>query len=173
MYCKSCGIKIDDDSKFCSTCGTKQSIVIKPINCIDLSIKEYPTSGKNNFIVNKKNTEYYSKDSDATALGVLLIIIFGFIYYLSYDKTFHIEDVIFYFVVSLIFKIISIIKVVNVAKRQNRNQTFWGIFAFIVPALALIIIGQTKKLFDYYEQKGNDESKGTNPYEDFLNVRGK
>ncbi len=30
MYCKSCGKQIDDDSKFCSFCGTKQTLTFKP-----------------------------------------------------------------------------------------------------------------------------------------------
>jgi len=28
MYCKNCGIQIDDDSKFCIRCGTKQTLGI-------------------------------------------------------------------------------------------------------------------------------------------------
>lgn len=30
MYCKYCGKKIDDDSTFCSGCGAKLSIAVKP-----------------------------------------------------------------------------------------------------------------------------------------------
>ena len=30
MYCKSCGKKIDEDSKFCSFCGTKLNIAGLP-----------------------------------------------------------------------------------------------------------------------------------------------
>lgn len=41
MYCKSCGVEIDDDSLFCSYCGEKQSIKNKPVFTIqeDKSIK--------------------------------------------------------------------------------------------------------------------------------------
>ncbi len=31
MYCKYCGQKIDDDSTFCSGCGAKISIAVKPV----------------------------------------------------------------------------------------------------------------------------------------------
>ena len=48
MYCKVCGGKIDDDSLFCSFCGTKQSITNKPIfandedQSITKNVIEYP-----------------------------------------------------------------------------------------------------------------------------------
>jgi purine-cytosine permease-like protein len=36
--------------------------------------------------------------------------------------------------------------VVNIAKKQNRNTFYWGVFAFFLPYLAMIIIGLLKKL---------------------------
>ena len=40
----------------------------------------------------------------------------------------------------LVVRIISAVLCVNIAKRLNRNQTGWGIFGFILPPIALIII---------------------------------
>lgn len=43
-------------------------------------------------------------------------------------------------IVYLVFRIISAVLCVNIAKGLNRNQTSWGIFGFIFPPIALIII---------------------------------
>ena len=178
MYCKSCGKKIDDDSKFCSICGTKQSIDIKPIIYNDLSSKKFPTSVKDVFVDDKKNPKYderYSKESDATALGLFLLLInLGMV--ISgpkfYDENSYIVFKIISSLASLVIRIFSTIWVVNIAERQNRNTMSWGIFAFVLPSFALIIIGQTKKLFDPYEQKKKSGSMSNNAYEDFLRARG-
>jgi hypothetical protein len=50
-------------------------------------------------------------------------------------------------ITSLIIRIIVIFYVVNIARLQNRNTTGWGLFAFFLPSIALIIIGTQKKLF--------------------------
>ena len=44
------------------------------------------------------------------------------------------------FFVYLVVRIISATLCVNIAKGLNRNQTGWGIFGFIFPPIALIII---------------------------------
>jgi len=44
------------------------------------------------------------------------------------------------FFVYLVVRIISVFLCVNIAKGLNRNQTGWGIFGFILPPIALIII---------------------------------
>ncbi len=52
----------------------------------------------------------------------------------------------FYSSFTLVTRIVGIIWVGVIAKRQNRNKGAWGLFGFISPALALIIIGSIKKL---------------------------
>ena len=44
------------------------------------------------------------------------------------------------FIVYFVVRIISAALCVNIAKGLNRNQTGWGIFGFILPPIALIII---------------------------------
>lgn len=41
--------------------------------------------------------------------------------------------------------------VVAIAKRQNRETVGWGAFAFFLPLIALIVIGQQRKLFAKFE----------------------
>lgn len=47
---------------------------------------------------------------------------------------------------SLVIRIAVLVNVKKVAERQNRDSNAWAVFGFIFPSLALIIIGQLKKL---------------------------
>jgi tetratricopeptide (TPR) repeat protein len=92
----------------------------------------------------------YNKETSATYLGVLLLVIpFGI--YLIGGLTFEDEEsynranglIAFG---SLLLRIVVALYVSKIATRQNRNSAGWGWFAFFLPSLALIIIGQLKKL---------------------------
>lgn len=49
-------------------------------------------------------------------------------------------------VINLIYRILITFWVTSIAKRQNRDTLGWGVFAFFLPTLALIIIGFLKRL---------------------------
>lgn len=49
-------------------------------------------------------------------------------------------------ILSFIYRIVATIWVSNIAKGQNRDTFGWGIFAFFLPTLALIVIGFQRKL---------------------------
>ena len=49
-------------------------------------------------------------------------------------------------IASLIFRVLGTVWVVNIANRQNREIFGWGVFAFLLPSIALIIIATRKKL---------------------------
>ena len=53
MFCKSCGNKIDDDSQFCSYCGTKQSETNKPAVIDSEHYQENPKSFNTNISSSK------------------------------------------------------------------------------------------------------------------------
>lgn len=61
MYCKSCGKQIDDDSEFCSFCGTKLSASFKhtenPIQQTEAKKKENKKVKENYDLTDKKNTD--------------------------------------------------------------------------------------------------------------------
>lgn len=183
MFCKSCGNKIDDDSQFCSFCGTKQSEINKPIleNTEAIVQDEAKTVNVNLSFGRQNNTKTnqktgkecdepkydptYSKETDATTVGVvilvssLLLVIF---------QPFRFEDINSYnefraifSIGALVLRIFITIWVINIAKRQNRETFGWGLFAFFLPSIALIIIGQQKKIFakfDVNNKLSNEEN---------------
>lgn len=167
MYCKSCGKKIDDDSKFCSFCGTKHNITIvtpeikreifekvirdetpiKPIEETKKVQKELITKKE---IVSKYDLTY-QKETDARTVGIILVLfvalnfIFGGV--VIKLNNIDVEDAMkFYSLLAIAIRIVATIWTVGISKRQNRECFGWGVFAFLSPALALIIIGSLKKL---------------------------
>lgn len=159
MFCKYCGKQIDDDSVFCSYCGTKQSVFDQPIvgvesnsaNSESKTVNVNLSFGRpqsNKVVVDKTKVEKYDatyqKESDATAVGVIILIV-SFIFLLFGG----VKDPSLYYtlaIVSSIGRIMITVWCVNIAKRQNREAGGWGFFAFFFPSIALIIIGQLEKL---------------------------
>jgi tetratricopeptide (TPR) repeat protein len=109
--------------------------------------------------INAKYDYSYQKETDATGIGIIVLIIlltlvvvkpFSFDNEYSYNQFRQIAAIL-----DIVFRIAATIKVVNIAKRQNRNNTNWGWFAFFLPTFALIIIGQLRKLKLIIEIDGN------------------
>jgi hypothetical protein len=169
MFCKSCGNKIDNDSQFCSFCGTKQSEINKPIllnnetviQREEKSIDSNPSLGQQtinkstkiiNRIINEpKYDPNYEMETGASVIGS---VFFSISLMLIILKPFTFEDIDSYnqfraitSIVALVIRIFITIWVVNIAKKQNRETFVWGLFSFLLPSVALIVIGQQKKLF--------------------------
>ncbi len=92
----------------------------------------------------------YVYEDDATFFGVILLVV-PIIVKLTGVVTFETEEsynqtIIYFAIGSLVIRIAATVWVVNIASRQNRNSMGWGWFAFFLPSIALIIIGQLKKL---------------------------
>lgn len=66
-----------------------------------------------------------------------------------------------FILVFVFIRFLIIFWILNIAKYLNRNQIFWGIFAFIFPSLSLIIIGQLKgiKTNSIISRNENQESQ--------------
>ena len=161
MYCKSCGKQIDDDSKFCSFCGTKHTLNFvtsgtKPIieeRPITKQVANQQTEKKEikQVGVAQKYDLTYKKEVSARIVGILLVIFIAvdFVFGQVFVKLNNINvdtAIEFLGVFTVVIRIISTVWVVAIAKRQNRNTGGWAILAFLTPAIILIIIGSTKKL---------------------------
>lgn len=161
MFCKSCGRQIDNDSSFCSFCGTKQSTDLKPQAQADtnqyINTTQKVYSNETNFnntpniVRQPKYDPTYKKEDDAMTVGIILLVI-ALIFVIVGPIKFEERESYGQFraviaIVSLILRIGVTIWVVNIAKRQNRETFGWGLFAFLLPSIALIIIATRKKLF--------------------------
>ncbi len=149
MYCKSCGKQIDDDSIFCSFCGTKHN---KSFNSVVEETHIRHTEKKQ--VENKKAIEKYDltyeKEKGAKIFGIIVLVASAiFLVFFShslndFDAVESANKILGAF--GAIFRITAIIWVPNIARRQNRSGIGWGFLAFFFPAIALIIIGSLRKL---------------------------
>ena len=153
MYCKECGKQIDDNSKYCSSCGTLQSIkIIDNERNISNNLTDARIANSNNtgsakrqkIVINEisRFDSDYRKPLELTVLGILLIISIIALSLLDLN----IEGYAVVSVTLFVIKIVLVIIIVNTAKEQDRNTTGWGIFGFFFTGLALIIIGLLPKL---------------------------
>jgi RNA polymerase subunit RPABC4/transcription elongation factor Spt4 len=160
MFCKECGGKIDKDSKFCSYCGTKQSLnfVSQNIFVTDSNVdsvnekikvhqflKKRMDTLKNEVSKTDKFDRTYKGDIYATIIGIITGFANSMILNYARQSTDNTLIAIFW-IFLVVWCFIAILMVVNIAKKQNRNTFYWGVFAFFLPYLAMIIIGLLKKL---------------------------
>ena len=172
MYCKECGTKIADDSKFCTSCGTKQSFnpekeiknqAISNPNQANKSSgrKQEKEFGKQG--INPGKYDYsYKKDKAPIIIGVIILIINIFVY--AFNKGVSEEAYITLRVAALVLSVVITIACVKIAKLLNRVGLGWGVFAFFLPPVALIVIGlQKKKLYSLgYDRKSDAEMSKEN-----------
>ena len=227
MYCKFCGKEIDNNSRFCSSCGalqnSSQTSFLNQPNVIPYThqkIKEifgfkiskkivgfyllwvlmnfvfliinwdygnqrdfWPFERRSSFndydltefliytIVplfavvifpflkgSKRHNTYKSnkydlshkKHYDLTIIGIVLLIVSAFFVNLinnvdnNFLNTSAWDPILIIF--PLAMRIIITMIVVETAKKLNRFASDWGIFAFILPSIALIVLGQMRKL---------------------------
>ena len=187
MYCKDCGKIVDDDSKFCRYCGLNQKTGIpEDVNkSVETNYKDNSKSiGINGKIL--KNISFYDNDyikeyNAANFGGVLLVVNLIIQFFALESNYFNAETYNIYLFINVCWRIIATFWCVNIAKRQNRSDLAWGIIAFIIPNLALIILGLSRKLslndyilFKYKNveykilKKDNLFSFGYGNYEEFI-----
>lgn len=171
MFCTNCGKQIDDDSKFCTFCGkevNRNSIIVdvqekelteaevpnikiagevqETLPVIDVEIK------KNE--VESKYDETYEKDTMPTVVGCIMLFIWLIVYISSLGKQYETYEEYqqaqktqgLLAVFNLALRIGVTIWIQNIARFRNRQAVWWGLFGFFFPAIALIFIGQKKKL---------------------------
>jgi hypothetical protein len=90
----------------------------------------------------------YNKQLISIIIGVLLVILF-FINSFNPIKTDTLQQILegqlFNFLIYLVVRILSSILCVNIAKDIKRNIIIWGILGFLIPPVALIIIGSNSE----------------------------
>lgn len=187
MYCKFCGSSVDEDSKYCSNCGKKlilnkeleiekcSSREDKDLQClIDFEKKSIEDKTENvdfdsSYIIPNPNEirDSYQKEFDATLFG-FIILITNFILLIFKPFRFETEEgyneyLHYASVLAIVIRLIAIFWVSNIAKKQRRNELVWGIFAFLVPSIALISIGLSNnlpekiKVDNFLDDKENSE----------------
>lgn len=167
MFCKECGQEIEKDSKFCSFCGTR--LFFGPI----INVKNNSSSEPITIIVKglDKYDRTYKGDGEATVVGIISTILNIVLFLYSKNNK---EVQIIAGSIGIVLWIIFIFWVVSISDKQNRNSLAWGIFAFFIPVLALIIIGMLKKLkndsfnTDSIDQPSSDQVSSTK-HKEFLN----
>lgn len=183
MFCKSCGNQIDNDSSFCSYCGVKQSDINKFPSDNSFTTENSKTFRFRNLkealnpnYQNQTQPKYdltYEKENGATVFGIILLII-SFILVIVAPFKFENENsydqfTVFISISSLVLRIIIVVFVINISKRQNRKPLGWAVLAFFLPSIALIIMGQLKKLFIPHEKPinslGNEQHENIFDYE--------
>lgn len=111
-------------------------------------IRDSPPEIPKNRRETKKLIKYnlnYTKRTDLRTGGIVLLIIsilINFILPEIKEESIVLVIIIFFFLV----RIISAISVGSAAREQNRPAGSWGFFAFLFPAITLIIIGGMNKL---------------------------
>ena len=93
----------------------------------------------------------FEKDTTPTMVGLFILLISLVLYFISgsgdrqeYEKAAQTRAILS--VISLFLRIGITVWVVNIAKKLNRDTVGWGFLTFFFPSIALIIIGQKRKL---------------------------
>ena len=123
----------------------KEIIIAEPPPIPKSSSKAYKTKVPKNFYV--KDDIYdsdYEKEKWVSKMVILYIIVAGLISYSNFP--FSESYITIASVFGLIIRIIAIIIISNIVRRQNRNVWGWGTFCLFFPQLALFIIGFQRKL---------------------------
>ena len=99
---------------------------------------------KNREIYDEGEKPLYELSFVAIVIGVLLPLL-GWMLVEIYQMGFDTLKIVSMIIPSVL-RIISCIVMTNLAKRQNRSDLNWGLFALFLPLLAMFIFGFMKKL---------------------------
>ena len=159
MYCKECGKKIAEDSKFCRFCGIEQNSNFNRINEtreVNLNISLFgnrsskikKSSSEGEKKSKSKYDETYRKELSASLVGLILICLQLVLLLTGAFESLSTKDGFYgiFSILNVVWRVIAIMCVSDIVKEQNRNQFVWGVFTFFMPNLSLFIVGLLKKL---------------------------
>lgn len=109
-----------------------------------------PNKEKGQVFQRSKYDLTYAKETDASWAGFAFLTLPIFltmtgVFRFTDEQSFLIAKVIGS-VLSIVYRIAITFWVTGIANRQNRDTLGWGIFAFLIPTIALIIIGFLNRL---------------------------
>ncbi len=115
--------------------------------------------------------ERYRKETEVTTTGIFLMLT-PLLFIIFYKRAFYHSEYFAYLkgisiVGAIVIRIIATTWVMRVAKHQNRDANKWGVSALFIPALSMIAIGLSKKLYDADEWKKhlyNEKRQKSNAY---------
>lgn len=147
MYCKKCGKKLDENSKFCSACGEPAShTYIDQMNNANQDITSNPyILSRDQPYNSNQNGKNYIPDQPTKALVVEGIGILFFIYMFIVSGSSDYTTQIWFqeygggvFLIGLIFLVISFF----MFKKHKKNHKLYGIgyIAYIISCIAVILI---------------------------------
>lgn len=125
----------------------KEIIITKPPP-LPISFGKKETDKVKNIFIKKPKDKFdlsYEKELGASHFGFFILIL-NFFFYIFFLPDLNSSEVAILKLLIFLFRIFIIFPVIGIAKRQNRNKVFWGIFAFVLPPISLIIIGLQRKL---------------------------
>jgi len=156
MYCKKCGSKIDVDSIYCSVYGIKLKHESNPI--INYSKKQSNSKLNSEKDSSLKYDLTYKNDYSLVIVGIVLLLLISLF---GLTTELQSETLIILAIVSFFIRVGIIIWIVKTAEKLYLNRTFWAIFAFFFPAIAVIVIAFFKKKIytkNYFTLSDEDKS---------------
>lgn len=139
-------------------------------------IKEIPAPVKTETIKAKSPEprvydERYRKETEATTTGIFLMLT-PILFIIFYQRAFYHSDYFSYikvisFAGAAIIRVIATTWVLRVARHQNRDTTKWALTALVLPAISMIVIGLSRKLYNADEWKQhlyNEKRQKSNAY---------
>lgn len=173
MYCKHCGIVIDDDSKFCYSCGKQQ---MQPASST--------STGKTskNQVIDKLEKDPLENEIDLLyqvnniylGFGICLIILVAGVNIWFQLNDAENETIYLFNGMMMVVKIIFAISVSREARRVSRNAILWGILTFFFTGIVLIIYGSKREKLlpkDWNDFSDKDKSKFLGLYANKLVAR--
>ena len=166
MYCIECGTRMQNSAKFCPQCGTKQIVedhfeatdletkkIEKKNIELHLSIEEKARLYEKDLIQNlgqseilgtstNHNLDLARKEKEAMYFGLIVTGVWLFIVLSIKGDLIDLNSSRRgLMIASGIVRLISVLWIMGIATRLDRNKLSWSLLALFFPGLALIIIG--------------------------------
>ena len=170
MYCKYCGKLIEDDSKYCSSCGKQLSQISNTNNKLP-KVRSLINLKKERPITDALENEFdltYHTNTIYVACGICYLLIMICVNTIIIQSDGYDNQLFYGFnFVMFIIKILFSVSIATEARKVKRNSNLWSTLVFFFTGIALIIYGlKREKLLpdDFQNFSDNDKSKFLEEY---------